>query len=72
MMFIPLTCSTLRCAKADAMFESKMGSKHARKKECADSESTYNRKQRNLTCSDVRGLAEVEESSSWGLRYRQE
>ncbi len=47
--------------------ENKMRSKHARKKGSVDSESTYNRKQRNLACSDVRGLIEVDQSRGWGV-----
>lgn len=52
--------------------DSKMESQHAQKKESVDSESTYNRKQRNLTCSDVLGLIEEDESRGWGLRNTQE
>lgn len=48
--FIYLTCSLNSHFCHDV---SKMGSQHAWRKEGVDSECTYNRKQRNLTCSDV-------------------
>ena len=38
---------------------------HERKKS-VDRESTYNRKQRNLACSDVLALIEVDESRGLG------